>query len=143
MSGPEDDLYESLDWRDPYVFYNDQDRCYWLILSARKNAGPVTRRGSMVLYRSEDLKRWSTTDRSMSRNTRIAGVSGTLSYGGAWYLSYSRFSEFGGTIYRVSDSPFGVWRTPSTTIGLATGVSMPRSHGGPRGQALLLWLDPR
>ena len=32
--------------------------------------------------------------------------------GDNWYLSYSRFSEFGGTIYRVSDSPFGVWRTP-------------------------------
>lgn len=32
--------------------------------------------------------------------------------GGHWYLSYSRFSEFVNTIYRVSESPFGPWRKP-------------------------------
>ena len=32
--------------------------------------------------------------------------------GKLWYLSYSRFSEFVNTIYRVADSPFGPWRTP-------------------------------
>jgi Glycosyl hydrolases family 32 N-terminal domain len=55
---PKTDTYESLDWRDPYAFYNDQDRNYWLILSARKNTGPVTRRGCVVLYRSNDLIKW-------------------------------------------------------------------------------------
>jgi beta-fructofuranosidase len=55
---PKTDTYERLDWRDPYVFYNDQDRSYWLILSARRNMGPVTRRGCVVLYRSKDLMEW-------------------------------------------------------------------------------------
>ena len=32
--------------------------------------------------------------------------------GDTWYLSYSRFSEFGNTIYRTSKSPFGPWKKP-------------------------------
>ena len=32
--------------------------------------------------------------------------------GDNWYLSYSRFSEFVNTIYRISKSPFGPWRKP-------------------------------
>ena len=25
------ELYEKLDWRDPYVFYNEEDKCYWIL----------------------------------------------------------------------------------------------------------------
>jgi hypothetical protein len=31
------DLYEGIDWRDRFAFYNDQDGCFWLNFSARKN----------------------------------------------------------------------------------------------------------
>ena len=27
---PIPELYETLDWRDPYVFYNEDDDCYWI-----------------------------------------------------------------------------------------------------------------
>lgn len=30
------ELYEKLDWRDPYVFYNEEDKCYWILISARR-----------------------------------------------------------------------------------------------------------
>ncbi len=43
---------------------------------------------------------------------QLPRVPGTVSHRRHWYLSYSRFSEFGGTIYRMSDNPFGGWRTP-------------------------------
>jgi beta-fructofuranosidase len=110
---PKTDTYESLDWRDPYAFYNDQDRNYWLILSARKNTGPVTRRGCVVLYRSNDLIKWEYYGPIYEpKHTNCPECPELYRMGNNWYLSYSRFSEFGGTIYRVSDSPFGVWRTP-------------------------------
>ena len=32
--------------------------------------------------------------------------------GNYWYLVYSRFSERAQTLYRVSKSPYGPWRTP-------------------------------
>jgi beta-fructofuranosidase len=110
---PKTDMYESLDWRDPYAFFNDDDGCYWLILSARKNAGPIMRRGCIVLYRSRDLKTWEHYGPIYEpKHTNCPECPELYRIGDAWYLSYSRFSEFGGTIYRVSESPFGGWRTP-------------------------------
>ena len=52
------ELYEKLDWRDPYVFYNEEDKYYWILISARRLDMPVTRRGCIVLYRSKDLVNW-------------------------------------------------------------------------------------
>ena len=110
---PKTDMYESLDWRDPYAFFNDEDGCYWLILSARKNAGPIMRRGCVVLYRSRDLKTWEHYGPIYEpKHTNCPECPELYRIGDTWYLSYSRFSEFGGTIYRVSESPFGGWRTP-------------------------------
>jgi beta-fructofuranosidase len=110
---PKTDLYESLDWRDPYAFYNDEDKCYWMILSARRNSGPVARRGCVVLYRSRDLATWEHYGPIYDpKHTNCPECPELYRIGDTWYLSYSRFSEFGGTIYRMSDNPFGGWRTP-------------------------------
>lgn len=56
---PMTELYEKLDWRDPYVFYNEEDENYWILISARRLDMPVTRRGCIVLYRSKNLKDWT------------------------------------------------------------------------------------
>ena len=110
---PKTDLYESLDWRDPYAFYNDEDKCYWMILSARRNSGPIARRGCVVLYRSRDLATWEHYGPIYDpKHTNCPECPELYRIGDTWYLSYSRFSEFGGTIYRMSDNPFGGWRTP-------------------------------
>lgn len=111
---PKTDTYESLDWRDPYAFFNEEDNCYWLLFSARKNTGPITRRGCVILYRSEDLVEWEYYRPIYEpKHTNCPECPELYRMGDIWYLSYSRFSEFGGTIYRVSRSPFGPWRTPS------------------------------
>ncbi|MCC8065790.1 MAG: GH32 C-terminal domain-containing protein [Clostridiales bacterium] len=107
------ELYEKLDWRDPYVFYNEEDKCYWMLLSARKLDMPITRRGCIVLYRSKDLKSWEHYGPLYAPgHTNCPECSEMYKIGDNWYLSYSRFSEFGNTIYRVSKSPFGPWRKP-------------------------------
>ncbi len=104
------ELYEELDWRDPYIFYNDEDSCYWLLISARKLDQPITRRGCVVLYRSKDLKAWGYYGPLyMPGHTNCPECSEMYKMGKYWYLSYSRFSEFGNTIYRISKSPFGPW----------------------------------
>ena len=110
---PKTDQYESLDWRDPYAFYNDEDKCYLMILSARRNSGPVARRGCVVLYRSRDLAVWEHHGPIYDpKHTNCPECPELYRIGDTWYLSYSRFSEFGGTIYRMSDNPLGGWRTP-------------------------------
>lgn len=108
---PMTELYETLDWRDPYVFFNEEDNCYWILISARKLDQPVTRRGCIVLYRSEDLRTWKYYGPIyMPGHTNCPECCEMYKMGDYWYLSYSRFSEFVNTIYRVSKSPFGPWR---------------------------------
>lgn len=110
---PKTGEYEPLDWRDPYVFYNEDDGCWWLLLSARKSTGPATRRGCVVLYRSRDLKDWTYYGPIYAPyHTNCPECAEMWKEGGRWYLSYSRFSEHADTVYRVANSPFGPWRTP-------------------------------
>ena len=99
--------------RDPYVFYNEEDENYWILISARRLDMPVTRRGCIVLYRSKNLKDWTYYGPIYSPgHTNCPECPEMYKMGGHWYLSYSRFSEFLNTIYRVSESPFGPWRKP-------------------------------
>ncbi|MCP1101823.1 beta-fructofuranosidase [Aequitasia blattaphilus] len=105
--------YEPLDWRDPYVFYNEEEKCYWMLISARLKEGPPTKTGSIVLYKSENLEAWEHYGPIYTPyHTNCPECCEMYKVGDNWYLSYSRFSEFVDTIYRVSKSPYGPWRTP-------------------------------
>ncbi|MCC8107452.1 MAG: GH32 C-terminal domain-containing protein [Planctomycetes bacterium] len=110
---PRLDEYEDQDWRDPYVFWNDEDGMYWMILLARLKGGPHMRRGCVVLYRSRDLKAWEYYG-PLYAPYHTSGPECPEMYrmGRYWYLSYSRFSEWTNTVYRIANSPFGPWRTP-------------------------------
>ncbi len=110
---PMTDKYEPQDWRDPYVFYNDEDGMWWMIFLARLNDGPPMRRGCIVLYRSPDLKTWHHYGPLYQPyHTNGPECPEMYKMAGKWYLSYSRFSEWVNTVYRVSETPFGPWRTP-------------------------------
>lgn len=110
---PRTDEYEQLDWRDPYVFYNEDDKCYWILISARIKIGSPAKRGCVVLYRSDDLVNWNYYGPIYEpHHTNCPECPEMYKIGDNWYLSYSRFSEFVDTIYRVAKSPFGPFRKP-------------------------------
>ena len=105
------DLYEQQDFRDPYVFFNEEEKKYWMLVSARKLDMPVTRRGCIVLYRSTDLESWEYYGNLYSPgHTNCPECSEIYKMNDTWILSYSRFSEFGNTIYRTAKSPYGPWK---------------------------------
>lgn len=107
------EYYETIDWRDPYVFYNEEEACYWILIAGRKNKGPDTRRGCIVLYKSKDLKVWEHYGPVYDPGyTNVTECPEMFKMGEYWYISHSRFSESGGTVYRYSKSPYGPWRTP-------------------------------
>lgn len=110
---PVAELYERLDWRDPYVFYNEDDGCYWMLISGRIKEGPPTKTGCIILYRSDNLESWEYYGPIYKPyHTNCPECCEMYKMGDNWYLSYSRFSEFVNTVYRVAKSPFGPWRTP-------------------------------
>ena len=105
--------YEPVDWRDPFVFYNEQEKQYWMLIAARLKEGPPNFRGCIVLATSLDLFCWKLEDPIYSPNTTYCPECPELfQMGQKWYLVYSRFSETAQTIYRIADNPRGPWVTP-------------------------------
>ena len=52
------DVYEIHDWRVAFVFWNEDENEFWMLLAARLKEGPSRRRGCIALCASRDLKKW-------------------------------------------------------------------------------------
>lgn len=110
---PDQTRYESNDWRDPYVFWNVESSCYWMLLAARLKTGPDSLRGCVALATSEDLSTWTLREPLYAPFTTYCPECPELfQLGRSWYLVYSRFSERAQTVYRWASSPSGPFRTP-------------------------------
>ena len=44
--GPDGEIYRMSDWRDPFVFWNPEEKKWWMLLAARENS--VTERNGCV-----------------------------------------------------------------------------------------------
>lgn len=108
--------FEEIDFRDPYVLYNEDEKCYWMLVGTRLAKGPHWTRGCLALLTSKDLKEWSLEPEPFyAPNDMMCPECLELFSlpNGKWYLVYSRFSApNAGTVYRVSDSPRGPFRNP-------------------------------
>lgn len=105
---------EPVDWRDPYVFWNDLEGRYWMLIAARRIEGPRWRRGVVILATSDDLQEWTVEREPLYEpgSTFCPECPEMWTLDGRWYLVYSRFSEQAGTVYRVADNPRGPFRIP-------------------------------
>jgi len=116
---PEDTFYapperfERNDWRDPFVFWNEQAGEYWMLVAARLNSGPKRRRGCTGLCTSKDLKKWTVREPFWAPHLYSAHECPDLfRIGDWWYLVFSEFSDLVRTRYRKSRSLAGPWITP-------------------------------
>lgn len=81
------DTYEPHDWRDPFVFWNEEAQEYWMLLAARLKVGPSRRRGCTALCVSRDLRRWQVREPFWRRGCTIptnAQTSFVWATGGIW-----------------------------------------------------------
>ena len=113
---PDIDIIEHNDWRDPFVFYNEEDGCWWMLLCTRKKTGPDRMRGATGLLKSNDLDHWeycgSFWDPS---NCWCPECPDLFKWGKYWYFIYSTFNEAEGlrTYYRVAETLAGPWKAPN------------------------------
>jgi beta-fructofuranosidase len=109
---PEGD-YEPHDWRDPFVFWNEEAGEYWMLLAARLKQGPSRRRGCTALCTSKDLMQWQVRAPFWAPGLYFTHECPDLfRMGDWWYLVYSTFSERHVTHYRMSHSLQGPWQAP-------------------------------
>ena len=107
------DGYESADWRDPFVFRDEEAGLWRMLLAARHSDGPERRRGVIAQRVSTDLMTWEHTDPFWDPRRYITHeCPDVFEWNGWWYMAYSEFSETFTTRYRMAKSPTGPWTVP-------------------------------
>jgi len=107
--------YERDDWRDPFVLWNAEEQCWWMLLAARTTAQPSNPRPSGVtaLLTSNDLMHWQLRQPLYAPNLFYTHECPDLfRIGDWWYLVFSEFSDRHTTRYRMSRSIRGPWLAP-------------------------------
>ena len=113
--GPDGNIYRMSDWRDPHVFWNEEEQKWWMLLAARENA-QTERNGCVALCVSDDLSHWEYREPLYaSRTNQAANECPDFFKMGDWYyLVYSNYTDGFCTYYRMSRSPKGPWIRPKT-----------------------------
>jgi len=107
------DKYEPNDWRDAFVFWNDETKEYNMLLAARFKDGIPRRRGLTVLCASKDLAKWEVRAPFYAPDLYFTHECPDLfKMGDWWYLLFSEFTDLVQTRYRMSRSLQGPWIIP-------------------------------
>ncbi len=106
--------YETIDWRDPFPFWNAEAGEYWMLLAAREKTGPDNRRGCIALVTSPDLEQWAVQPPFWSPRLYYTHECPDLfRWDDQWVLVYSTFTERHVTHFRMSKSLSGPWLAPT------------------------------
>ena len=111
--GADESIYEPFDWRDPFVLYNADEKCFDMLLAARLRGASEKNGGCVGLCRSYDLIHWEAKEPFYNPESYMTHECPDLfKLGNKWYLVYSTFSEKFVTHYRMSDKLSGPWTSP-------------------------------
>lgn len=106
-------IYEANDWRDPFVFWNEEEKQYNMLCAARFKEGLSRRKGLTALCASKDLVKWEVKEPFYAPNLYYTHECPDLfKMGDWWYLLFSEFTSLVRTRYRMSRSLKGPWLTP-------------------------------
>jgi beta-fructofuranosidase len=134
---PDDDHFERGDWRDPFVFWNEEATSYWMLISARSTVGPAARRGVIALAISSDLDSWEISPEPFlsPMMTLVPECADLTRMGDQWVLSFSSYTGSPGLHYYTAPHTSGPWSpAPSFTDG--AGWYAAKSLSDPDGRLL-------
>ncbi|PYG99751.1 GH32 C-terminal domain-containing protein [Arthrobacter stackebrandtii] len=105
--------YETGDWRDPFVFWDEDAKLWRMLITARHGHGPERRRGVIAQCTSRDLSMWEAAPPFWNPRRYIAHeCPEVFKWGQWWYMVYSEFSDSFTTRYRMARSLSGPWIVP-------------------------------
>jgi len=114
FSAPADHGFEPHDWRDPFVFCDEDIGAWGMLLAARQTSGPERHRGCIAYATSPDLARWTVCEPFWAPEQFFTNECPDLfRMGDWWYLVFSEFSDRTQTRYRMARSPRGPWLCPA------------------------------
>lgn len=111
--GPDASFYEPTDWRDPFVFFNEDEGRWWMLVAARR-AGGSDRNGCVGLCVSDDLMHWRCERPLYAPDVHMSAYEcpDMFRIGEWWYLVFSNYTDGFATYYRMARSPRGPWLRP-------------------------------
>ncbi len=104
FTASQEDGYSIEDFRDPFLFYNEEANEYWLLIMGVRNGKAVVAR-----YRSADLSSWELMEPLLVPGTASCECPDLFRWGDWWYCVYSTDWE---TRYLRAASLEGPWERP-------------------------------
>lgn len=106
------------DFRDPFVFYDEDEGDFKMLIAGREKHGPSKRRGVTLIARSHDLMRWELEETPFYAPGAFYAheCPDYFRIGNWYYLIFSEFSDKFVTRYRYAAGPRGPWLTPVNDI---------------------------
>lgn len=103
--------YEVDDFRDPFVFYEEESQEYWMLITARQNGtGVIARYTSTDLITWEDQGTFFVNDFGNDSNLECPSL---VHFEGKWYLAFSDQWDKRVVHYRIADSVNGPFVKPT------------------------------
>lgn len=110
-------IYEEFDWRDPFVFWVEEEQCYFMLLASRRQGAGDLRGGCISLSKSKDLNNWEYCEPFYDPKMYITmECPEVFKMGDFWYLVFSTFSDRFTTHYRYAKSLDGPWIIPEDDV---------------------------
>ncbi|WP_207424766.1 glycoside hydrolase family 32 protein [Desertivirga brevis] len=114
--------YTSNDFRDPYVFFNEEFNEYWMLVSTRRNE-----KGVLARYSTDDPSKDNWVLREpleVEGDYLMLECADIFKMGSQYYMFFAEdWSGSPGTRYRVSSSTAGPWRKPEIGSDMLDGHS--------------------
>ena len=102
--------YSKDDFRDPEVFWAEEDQCYWMLVAAHPN----TDEGVVAKFISKDLSEWTFAGELFAPHDRyMLECPDLFQMGDRWYLTYSWDCV---TYYAMADSMNGPFTEPEDNV---------------------------
>lgn len=141
--------YNIYDFRDPFIFYNEEEEEYWMLITANRDDTPI-----IALYTAKDvttdLSKWKKQDPFFVADEEYLKLEGEFrnlecpdlfKMGDYWYLI---FSDQGWphhlTRYRMSNSLEGPWEKPKEDIFDSVGLYAAKTISDGENRYLIGWL---
>ncbi len=111
----DDNIYVSWAWRDPKIFWVEEEKCYWMLVATNvKTENPVYRHGCVGLCKSPDLYHWQYCKPLFSplAHDGTYECPDLFQMGQWYYLIYSNANYNKLTHYVKGKSLYGPWEFP-------------------------------
>lgn len=105
--------YDPDDWRDPFVFWVEEEQKYFMMMGSRLKGDKRRSTGRTVYYTSENLENWTFEGDFWAPDLfTMHEMPDLFKMGDWWYLITTEYSRTSSQVYRMAKSLKGPWITP-------------------------------